>query len=309
MPARYLLGEEGQGFYYLMQNFQTERLIGAVSGGRRVASTPSTARSSTAASARRSASRSSSARSGSTSFVDLYTELEAARQLTYHAVDLYNDERYVEGADRCRFETVQHDLDGQALRRRGRRRESWTSACSSTAAWATSKRPSSRRAWRDQRLLRIGGGTTEVMRYADRQAARLLSRRWLAEATVSPLRSAVSERRRRRGPVTMRWDDVCSLQGIARRAGTCVALERRATPSSPVRRFLIQRTTLLERDWLTVEVVVCRARELAIHPTFRGPVGALRSTSGFPVLQHGLALDSASVADSRAGDARAGRPG
>src|SRR5262245_28384747 len=31
VPVRNLLGEEGKGFYYLMQNFQTERLIAAVS--------------------------------------------------------------------------------------------------------------------------------------------------------------------------------------------------------------------------------------------------------------------------------------
>ncbi len=57
VPARYLLGEEGQGFYYLMQNFQTERLIActsAIAG----AKTLSTDRSPGAASGRRSASRS-----------------------------------------------------------------------------------------------------------------------------------------------------------------------------------------------------------------------------------------------------------
>jgi citronellyl-CoA dehydrogenase len=31
IPKRYLLGEENQGFMYLMQNFQTERLIAGVS--------------------------------------------------------------------------------------------------------------------------------------------------------------------------------------------------------------------------------------------------------------------------------------
>ena len=31
VPQRYLLGQEGMGFAYLMQNFQTERLIAAVS--------------------------------------------------------------------------------------------------------------------------------------------------------------------------------------------------------------------------------------------------------------------------------------
>lgn len=30
IPARYLLGEENQGFYYIMQNFQGERLVGGI---------------------------------------------------------------------------------------------------------------------------------------------------------------------------------------------------------------------------------------------------------------------------------------
>jgi len=32
VPKRYLLGQEGMGFVYLMQNFQSERLVGCVSG-------------------------------------------------------------------------------------------------------------------------------------------------------------------------------------------------------------------------------------------------------------------------------------
>ena len=32
VPARYLLGQEGMGFIYLMQNFQSERLVGCASG-------------------------------------------------------------------------------------------------------------------------------------------------------------------------------------------------------------------------------------------------------------------------------------
>ncbi|MFW6053509.1 MAG: acyl-CoA dehydrogenase family protein, partial [Persicimonas sp.] len=31
IPSRYLLGNEGHGFYYIMQNFQGERLVGALS--------------------------------------------------------------------------------------------------------------------------------------------------------------------------------------------------------------------------------------------------------------------------------------
>ena len=45
------------------------------------------------------------------------------------------------------------------------RARSPTSASSSTAAGATSRSSTIARAWRDQRLLRIGGGTTETMRY------------------------------------------------------------------------------------------------------------------------------------------------
>ena len=57
IPARYLLGEENDGFYHIMTNFQGERLVAArerrVGHGADARRTPST----TAASVRRSEAR------------------------------------------------------------------------------------------------------------------------------------------------------------------------------------------------------------------------------------------------------------
>ena len=58
IPARYLLGEENDGFYYIMTNFQGERLIAAVQGGRRRAVGARQHHPLHAASAPRSAARS-----------------------------------------------------------------------------------------------------------------------------------------------------------------------------------------------------------------------------------------------------------
>lgn len=163
VPKRYLLGETGKGFYYLMQNFQSERLIAAASA---------------VAGAQRALDRSVAWGRERTAFgkplmkrelwqhtfVNLYTKLEAARALTYKAVEAYNDEKYVRNTE-ISFETTKlismakvfvGDLSGEIMDTcvqfhggMGYLEELWVA-----------------RAWRDARLFRIGGGTTEVMRYA-----------------------------------------------------------------------------------------------------------------------------------------------
>jgi len=98
-------------------------------------------------------------------FADLYTELEAARQLSYAAVDRYNHERYVDRAPQLSFETVRLvsmaklfvaetacKIADECLQLHG-----GMGYCEETFI---------ARVWRDTRLLRIGGGTSEVMRYA-----------------------------------------------------------------------------------------------------------------------------------------------
>jgi len=162
VPRRWLLGEEGMGFSYLMQNFQSERLIGCASS---------------CAAARRMIEEGIAYGRERSAFgkpivkreywqhkiVDLATKLEAAHSLTYRAAEAYNDERYVKG-ESVSFETTRlismakvfvgdviSEVADQMLQFHG------------GAGYMDEYKIS--RAWRDQRLFRIGGGTTETMRY------------------------------------------------------------------------------------------------------------------------------------------------
>ncbi|MBK7397578.1 MAG: acyl-CoA dehydrogenase family protein [Myxococcales bacterium] len=162
VPKRYLLGEENMGFMYLMQNFQTERLIASTSAcasafhalertiefgkDRMVMGKPIIKRE-----------------YWQHKFVDHATQLEAGKALSYKAVEQYNHEKYeqkttlsmdtVKLISMCKIfvgEAVSAMMDDclQFHGGMGYIEEGWMA-----------------RAWRDQRLLRIGGGTTEVMRY------------------------------------------------------------------------------------------------------------------------------------------------
>jgi citronellyl-CoA dehydrogenase len=162
VPQRYMLGEPNQGFMYLMQNFQTERLIACVSAcaGLQLAMDQAIAYGRE----RKAFGKPIIKREyWQHKFVDLHAKLEAARALTYKAADMYNDERYVQKVP-LSFETVKiismakifvgelgTEIMDQCLQFHG-------------GAGYVEEYPVAR-AWRDQRLLRIGGGTTETMRY------------------------------------------------------------------------------------------------------------------------------------------------
>ena len=162
VPKRYLLGEEGKGFYYLMQNFQSERLIGSTSS---VAGAFYALDRSVGYGRERVAF-------GKTlikrevwqhEFADLYTKAQAGKALCYDAVADFNEERYVKGSE-ISFETVKKiamcklfvgDLSSEVMDSclqfhggMGYTEDLWVA-----------------RAWRDARLFRIGGGTSEVMKY------------------------------------------------------------------------------------------------------------------------------------------------
>ena len=163
VPARYLLGDPGKGFYYLMQNFQTERLIGAattVEGCQRVLDESVAYGRERVAFGKPIIKR----EVWQHRFVDMYTELEAARQLTYRAVERYNQERYVE-ASNLSFETVK--LISMAKLFVGEMSSKIMDECLQFhGGMGYMEESLISRAWRDQRLIRIGGGTSEVMRYA-----------------------------------------------------------------------------------------------------------------------------------------------
>jgi citronellyl-CoA dehydrogenase len=170
IPARCLLGHENMGFVYLMQNFQSERLIGAASA---------------LADARRALDLSVAYGRERTAFgkplikrevwqhkfVDLYTRLEAAQALCYKTCEAYNEDVYLNDGMPC-IETgklvsmtkllagdvVQDIMDAcmQFHGGMGYLEELWVA-----------------RAYRDSRLLRIGGGTSEVMKYMIAKAMQL----------------------------------------------------------------------------------------------------------------------------------------
>lgn len=163
VPKRYLLGKEGMGFMYLMQNFQSERLVGCASA---LAGSKLALDRSVAWGRERSVFGKPLMRREywKQKFVDLYTKYEAGKALTYQAIERYNDEKFVnEGMvsmETTRLTSMSKayvgDVTGEIIDEcvqfhggMGYLEELWVA-----------------RMWRDQRLFRIGGGTTEVMRYA-----------------------------------------------------------------------------------------------------------------------------------------------
>jgi len=162
VPRRYLLGEENQGFMYLMQNFQTERLIaavGAVAGAFQVMEYTINYGKDRVAFGKPIIKR----EVWQHKFVDLYTKLEGAKAFNYKCVDHYNEERYVKKQP-LSFETVK--LISMAKILAGDVAHEVMDACLQFhGGWGYIEDYPIARAWRDQRLLRIGGGTTETMKY------------------------------------------------------------------------------------------------------------------------------------------------
>ncbi len=152
IPKRYLLGEEGHGFYYIMQNFQGERLVGALSG---------TAGAQLVLDETKKYCQERNAFGKSLmgfqvtrhKIVDMETELEACRSLSYHAADLFNRDipcqREISMAKLMVGETSMSVID-RCLQLHG-------------GMGYVEEGPVAR-AWRDSRLLSIGGGTSEIMK-------------------------------------------------------------------------------------------------------------------------------------------------
>ncbi len=162
IPKRYLLGEENMGFMYLMQNFQSERIIActsACSGGRLMIEEAIKYGRDRKAFGKPIIKR----EYWQHKFVDLTAKIEAASALTYKGAEMYNHDKYVK-KDNVDMETVKtislakifvgdvmSEIADQCLQFHG--------------GWGYIEEYHVARAWRDQRLFRIGGGTTETMRY------------------------------------------------------------------------------------------------------------------------------------------------
>jgi citronellyl-CoA dehydrogenase len=162
IPKRYLLGEENMGFMYLMQNFQTERLIaavGAVAGAQLALDHSVQYGKERVAFGKPIIKR----EVWQHKFVDLYTKVEAARAFVHKCVDHYNEDHYVKKGP-VSFETVKlismaKILAGDLIS------EVMDDCLQFHGGWGYIEDFPIARSWRDARLLRIGGGTTETMRY------------------------------------------------------------------------------------------------------------------------------------------------
>jgi citronellyl-CoA dehydrogenase len=162
VPKRYLLGEENMGFMYLMQNFQTERLIAAI--GAIAGSFITLGHTIEYGRDRKAFGKPIIKREvWQHKFVDLYTKLEAAKAFNYKVVDQYNEERYVKktplGMDTVKLISMTKILAGDLTS------EVLDTCLQFHGGWGYIEDFPIARAWRDQRLLRIGGGTTETMKY------------------------------------------------------------------------------------------------------------------------------------------------
>jgi citronellyl-CoA dehydrogenase len=162
VPKRFLLGQENQGFMHLMQNFQTERLIACTAA---VAAGDLLLKDSIRYGRDRSAFGKPIIKREywQQKFVDLTAKLEAARALSYHAATSYNEDKYLARAE-VSLQTVK--LISLAKIFVGDAMSELTDQCLQFhGGWGYLEEFPVARAWRDQRLFRIGGGTTETLRY------------------------------------------------------------------------------------------------------------------------------------------------
>ncbi len=152
VPQRYLVGEEGMGFYYLMQNFQGERLVASLSGvsgaDRMIEDAIQYGRE------RQAFGRPIiKFQTWRHEFADLLARVEAARRLAYFAVDLF-DRKLPCTKEVSMAKIVCCELANTVADR----------CLQFHGGWGYMDEYPISRTWRDVRLLTLGGGTTEVMR-------------------------------------------------------------------------------------------------------------------------------------------------
>jgi citronellyl-CoA dehydrogenase len=152
IPARYVLGEENEGFYHIMTNFQGERLVAgllAVAGMENMVA---------------DALRYGNERSAfgkplikfqvwRHKFVEYLTQIEAARRLTYHAVELFD-----------RKENPVKEISMAKLFAGDLAQKVAYDCQQFYGGMGYIEETDIARAWRDVRLITIGGGTSEVMK-------------------------------------------------------------------------------------------------------------------------------------------------
>jgi citronellyl-CoA dehydrogenase len=152
IPARYVLGEENAGFYHIMTNFQGERLVAAImaSAGMERMLEDAIAYGHERKAFGRELIRFQVWRH---KFVEYMAQVEAAKRLTYHAVALFdakeNPVKEISMAKLFAGDLIQKvAYDCQQF----------------YGGMGYIEETPIARAWRDARLLTIGGGTSEVMK-------------------------------------------------------------------------------------------------------------------------------------------------
>lgn len=152
IPAKNLLGEQDQGFIYIMRNFQGERLIAAISAvaGAQLAIDEAIAYGQDRKAFNRPIGNFQVWRH---KFVEHLTAVEAARRLTYFAC-----EKFAAGEEATREITMSKLFAGDLLQK-------VIYDCQQFyGGWGYIEEFPIARAYRDARLITIGGGTSEIMK-------------------------------------------------------------------------------------------------------------------------------------------------
>jgi citronellyl-CoA dehydrogenase len=152
IPRRFLLGEENQGFTYIMKNFQGERLVAALTC---VAGSFLALEDTVKYTKERQAfgKRVIDFQVWQHKFAELYAELEAARRLTYHAVSLFN------AGVECTKEISMAKLIAGDLAQKVA-----YDCVQAHGGYGYMEEYDVARFARDIRLMTIGGGTSEIMK-------------------------------------------------------------------------------------------------------------------------------------------------
>ncbi|MEM7675746.1 MAG: acyl-CoA dehydrogenase family protein, partial [Myxococcota bacterium] len=153
VPQRYRLGEENQGFYHIMTNFQGERLIAAIScvAGMQLAVEDAIAYGKERSVFGKSVTRHQVWRH---KMVEHLSSIEAARRLTYYAVDQFNKNPKTSTRAITMAKLFAGDLSQRVM---------YDCQQMFGGFGYCTEYPISR-AWTDARLITIGGGTSEVMK-------------------------------------------------------------------------------------------------------------------------------------------------
>ena len=152
VPVANLIGDEGKGFYYVMKNFQGERLIASINA---VAAAERAWEDARRYLEERQAFGQPIARFQiwRHELVEMATQIEAGRRLAYHAADLYDRKqeatKEISMAKAFCGEMAVRVVD-RCLQAHG--------------GYGYSEEYPMARQYRDIRLTTIGGGTTEIMR-------------------------------------------------------------------------------------------------------------------------------------------------